>query len=97
LWHFHVNMYYNLKLVHLFYFSSFYLSHLLMVISTGLKVRSPKDTCFLPYVEYRPNTNTAILWRTCHAKGRSHIREGGYKKEINKINIIDVFSIQERI
>jgi hypothetical protein len=26
-------------------------------------------------VEYRPNTNTAILWKTGHTKGRS-IQEG---------------------
>jgi hypothetical protein len=29
---------------------------------------------FSPFVEYRPNTNTAILWKTGHAKG-SHIQE----------------------
>jgi hypothetical protein len=37
LWHFHVYMYYP-ELVHLLYFSSFYLSRLLMVILTGLKI-----------------------------------------------------------
>jgi hypothetical protein len=27
------------------------------------------------FVEYRPNTNVAILWNTGHTKGRSHTRE----------------------
>jgi hypothetical protein len=35
LWHFHVYMYYNLNWL---YFSSFYLTPLLMVISTSLKI-----------------------------------------------------------
>jgi hypothetical protein len=30
--------------------------------------RRPKVTYFLSYVEYRTNTNTAILWKTGYAK-----------------------------
>jgi hypothetical protein len=32
-------------------------------------VQKPKSLMFFSYVEYKPNTNTAILWRTGHAKG----------------------------
>jgi hypothetical protein len=28
-------------------------------------------------VDYRPNTNIAILWKTGHTKERSHTRGGG--------------------
>jgi hypothetical protein len=35
------------------------------------RLRRPKATCSLLYVEYRPNTNIAILWHTGHHKGRS--------------------------
>jgi hypothetical protein len=41
------------------------------------RFRKRKAACFLSYVEYRPNTNAAILWKTGHAKGRRHTREGG--------------------
>jgi hypothetical protein len=45
--------------------------------------------------ENRPsNTNTAILQKTGHTKGRSLMRVGGQKKA-KKVNIVDVFSIQE--
>jgi hypothetical protein len=53
-------------------------------------LRKPKPTYFLSYVKYRPNTIIAILWKTGHAKGGSHIREGVYKNEVKKVNIIDV-------
>jgi hypothetical protein len=41
------------------------------------QVQRPKVTCFLSYVEYRPNTITAILGKTGNTKGRSDMREGG--------------------
>jgi hypothetical protein len=34
--------------------------------------------------------NTAILWKTGHTKGRSHMRGGGQKKEVMKIDMVDV-------
>jgi hypothetical protein len=52
---------------------------------------------FLSYVEYRPNTNIEILYKTGHPKGRPHSREGGEKKEIKKVNMSNALSIQERI
>jgi hypothetical protein len=45
-------------------------------------------------VEYRPNTNISNI-KTGHTKGRSHMREGGQKKEVKKVNIVDVLPIQE--
>jgi hypothetical protein len=41
-------------------------------------------------MKHIPNTIISILWKTGHAKGRSHIREGVYKNEVKKVNIIDV-------
>jgi hypothetical protein len=38
-----------------------------------------------------------ILWKIGHAKGKSLTGEGGWKKEANKVNIVDVLSIQEWI
>jgi hypothetical protein len=42
------------------------------------RFRRPKAPCFLSYVEYRPNKNTAILWKTDHTRG-GHIKEGKVK------------------
>jgi hypothetical protein len=47
------------------------------IILSKVRFRRPKVACFLSYVEYRPNTNTAILQETDHGKKRSHTREGG--------------------
>jgi hypothetical protein len=33
--------------------------------------------------------------KTGHAKGRSHKREGEWKKEVKEVNMVDVLSIQE--
>jgi hypothetical protein len=44
-----------------------------------VRFRRPKVTCFLSYVKYRLNTNTAVLWKTGHTKG-GHIWEGEYKR-----------------
>jgi hypothetical protein len=45
------------------------------------KFRRPKAASSLSYVEYRPNTNVAILWDTDHTKGRSVIGGIGQGKE----------------
>jgi hypothetical protein len=37
----------------------------------------------------------AILRKTGHAKRRSHMTERGQKKEVKKVNMVDVFPIQE--
>jgi hypothetical protein len=60
------------------------------------RFRRLKAICFLSYVEYRPNTYIAILQKIGHTKGRSHMRgERAKKKEVKKVNILDVLSIQE--
>jgi hypothetical protein len=40
-------------------------------LSEVIQVRKAKNSTFFSYVEYRPKTNTAILWKS---KGRSHTR-----------------------
>jgi hypothetical protein len=52
---------------------------------------------FSSYVEYRPNTNAAILWKTGHTKGRSCTGGVGLKKETKKLNMVDILSVQEWI
>jgi hypothetical protein len=64
-----------------------------IIINDVIQVQKAKVTCFLSYTEYRSNTNIAILGKTVHAKGRSHTIQGGKKKEVNKVNMVDVFSI----
>jgi hypothetical protein len=59
------------------------------------RFRKPKVICFISYVEYRPNTNTAILRKTGHAKGRSLTEDGRWKKEVKRVNMVDVLSAQE--
>jgi hypothetical protein len=46
-------------------------------------------------VEYRPKPNIAILQKTGHDKGKSHMRGGWKKKEVKKVNMVDVLSIQQ--
>jgi hypothetical protein len=38
-----------------------------------------------------------MLWKTGHAKGRSHTKEGGEKNEVKEVNMVDVLPIQEWI
>jgi hypothetical protein len=37
----------------------------------------PKFAGFLSFVEYKPDTNIAILCRIGHTRGRSYMKEGG--------------------
>jgi hypothetical protein len=55
------------------------------VLSDVTQVENTKSTCFLLYMECRPNTNTVILWKTSHAKGRS--------QEVKKVNMVDLLPI----
>jgi hypothetical protein len=48
-----------------------------IILSEIIQVQKTKAACFLSCVEYRPNTNTSILSKTGHTKGKSHMREGG--------------------
>jgi hypothetical protein len=36
-----------------------------------------------------------VLRKTDHTKGKSLMEEGGSKKELKKVNMVDVLSIQE--
>jgi hypothetical protein len=38
-----------------------------------------------------------ILWKTGHAKGSSHTREGRSKKEIKQVNMVNVLSTRMNI
>jgi hypothetical protein len=40
------------------------------------RLRKPKDTCFLSYVKYRPNTKYSNTMKNRSLKGRSHMRGG---------------------
>jgi hypothetical protein len=46
-------------------------------------------------VKYRPIKNAAIFLKTYDNEGRSHTREGGQMKEVKKVNMVDVLTIQE--
>jgi hypothetical protein len=41
-----------------------------------------------------PKQIQAILCKTCHTKGRSLTGEGNFKKEVKKVNMVDVLSTQ---
>jgi hypothetical protein len=41
------------------------------------RLRRPRAPCSLSFVDYRPDTNVAILRNTGHTKGRSHRRGVG--------------------
>jgi hypothetical protein len=48
-----------------------------IMLSEVSQVQKAKVACFPSYVEYRPNTNTAILLKIGQAKGRSKMKGGG--------------------
>jgi hypothetical protein len=64
------------------------------ILSEVSQVQRMKATCFLSYVEYRPNKNKSNIKK----KSRSYIREVTYErgrvKEVKKV-IIDVLFIQK--
>jgi hypothetical protein len=47
-----------------------------IILSEVSQVQKAKATCFLSYLEYRPNTNTSNIMKTGKAKGRSLMRRG---------------------
>jgi hypothetical protein len=59
------------------------------------RFRKPKATCFLSYVEYRPKTNASNIMKTGHTKGRSPMREEQQKKEVKKMNMVDILFLPE--
>jgi hypothetical protein len=47
------------------------------IISEVRQAHKAKICMFSLIVDYRPNTNAAISWKTGHTEGRSHTRGGG--------------------
>jgi hypothetical protein len=41
------------------------------------------------------NIDLIQIQKYCEKQGRSHMREGGLKKEVKKVNMVDVLPIQE--
>jgi hypothetical protein len=60
-----------------------------------VRLRRPKASCSSSYADYRPNTNAVILWNMGHTKGRPCIGGIGQGKESKKLNVVDVFMVQE--
>jgi hypothetical protein len=60
------------------------------------RFRKPKAACFLSSVGCRPKANISNFMKNrSFDNGRSHMREGELKKEVKKVNMVDVLSIQE--
>jgi hypothetical protein len=47
------------------------------IILSKVRHRMSIATCILSYMEWRPNTNIAILWKPGHPYGRTHKRRRG--------------------
>jgi hypothetical protein len=61
------------------------------------RLRRPKVACSPSYVQYRLNTNAAILWDMGHTKGRLHLGGIRQEKETKNLNEVAVLSVQEFI
>jgi hypothetical protein len=46
----------------------------IIILSEVSQVQKSKSNMFLSHVEYRPNTNMEISWKSGHTKGRLHTR-----------------------
>jgi hypothetical protein len=62
-----------------------------------VRLRRPKPACSSSYTDYRPKTNTAILWDMGHMNGRPHsvgvwgkIKQGKKTKNLTVINVLSV-------
>jgi hypothetical protein len=60
-----------------------------------VRLRRPKAPCSPSYVDYRPKTNTAILWDKGHSKGRVCKGGIGQGKKTKHLNVFDVLTVQE--
>jgi hypothetical protein len=65
-----------------------------IILSEVSLIQKAKSRTF-SLMEYRPDINTAILRETGQTEGRSHVRGVVLKKEVKKVNVVDVLSIQE--
>jgi hypothetical protein len=48
-----------------------------IILNEASQAQRPKTRYSLSYVEYKPNTNAAIVWNTVHTKGKSHMGQVG--------------------
>jgi hypothetical protein len=58
-----------------------------------VRLRRPKVSCFLSYVDYRPKRNAAIFLDMGHTKGRSGTGGIEQGKETKNLNVVDVLSV----
>jgi hypothetical protein len=54
-----------------------------------------KATCFFSNVEYKPNTNPSNIMKTRLHYGEVIYKRGRVKKEVKKMNMVDILFIQE--
>jgi hypothetical protein len=59
------------------------------------RFRRPKATYSPSYVDYRPETNAAILWGMGHTKGRLCKGGIGQGKETRNLNEVHMHTVQE--
>jgi hypothetical protein len=59
------------------------------------RLRKPKAACFLSYVEYSPNTNPSNIVKNRSHKGEVTKRRRRLKKEVKKVDMVDVLPIQQ--
>jgi hypothetical protein len=57
------------------------------------RFRKLKAVCFLSCVDYRPNARHIMINRACQVEVTYERRREN--KEVKKVNMVDVFSIQE--
>jgi hypothetical protein len=62
-----------------------------------VRLRRPKATCSLSYVECRPKINAAILWDASHTTERPYMGGGGQGMETENLNVVYVLSAQELV
>jgi hypothetical protein len=68
---------------------------LMTIILSVIRFIRPKATCSPSYADYRPKTNTPILWGMGYTKGRPHTGGIGQWKESKNLNVVNVLTIQE--
>jgi hypothetical protein len=64
-----------------------------IMLSEVSQAQKDKGHIFSLMLEIDTVQMQAILWKTDHAKGRSLTGEGELKKEVKKVNMVDVLSV----
>jgi hypothetical protein len=59
------------------------------------RLRSPKAACSPSYADYRPKTNSSILWDMGHTEEMLWKEGIGQGKETKSLDEVDVLSVQE--